>query len=96
MQQSLSTLNAKLDKLEDRFAFREIDRELFDKVGGRLKQEINSINDDLKRTGIELSNPALLIDHSLEIISNLSGFWVSGDYDDKRKLQEVLFPGWVL
>lgn len=37
-----------------------------------------------------------MIDHSLEIISNLSNFWVSGDYDDKRKLQEVLFPSGVL
>jgi site-specific DNA recombinase len=37
-----------------------------------------------------------LIDHSLEIISNLSDFWASGDYDDKQKLQEVLFPGGVL
>jgi site-specific DNA recombinase len=96
MQQCLSTLHAKLEKLEERFAFGEIDREIFERVGGKLKQEIKSINDDLKRTGIELSNPALLIDHSLEIISNLSDFWVSGDYDDKRKLQEVLFPGGVL
>jgi hypothetical protein len=34
--------------------------------------------------------------HSLEVISNLSDFWASGDYDDKRQLQEVLFPGGVL
>lgn len=96
LQQSLSMLNAKLEKLEERFAFGEIDREIFEKVGGKLKQEIKAINDELKRSGIELSNPALLIDHSLEIISNLSDFWVSSDYDDKRKLQEVLFPGGVL
>lgn len=91
MQQSLSTLNTKLEKLEERFAFGEIDREIFEKVAGKLKQEIKAVNDELKGSGIELSNPALLIDHSLEIISNLSDFWVSGDYDDKRKLQEVLF-----
>ena len=96
MQQSLSTLNAKLEKLEERFAFGEIDREIFEKVGGKLKQEIKAINDEVNRPGIELSNPASLIDHSLEIISNLSDFWVSTDYDDKRKLQEVLFPGGVL
>ena len=60
------------------------------------KEEIKAINDEVNRPGIELSNPALLIDHSLEIISNLSDFWVSSDYDDKRKLQEVLFPGGVL
>jgi len=96
VHENLHTLNTKLERLEERFAFGEIDREIFEKVGGKLKQEIKCINDDLKRMGIELSNPALLIDHSLEIISNLSDFWVSGHYDDKRKLQEVLFPGGVL
>ena len=96
MQQRLTTLNAKVEKLEERFAFGEIDREIFEKVGGKLKQEIKAINDELKRSGIELSNPELFIDRSLEIISNLSDFWASGDYDDKRKLQEVLFPGGVL
>lgn len=96
MEQNLHTMNTKLEKLEERFAFGEIDLEIFEKVGGKLKLEIKCINDDLKRTGIELSNPALLIDHSLEIISNLSDFWVSGDYDHKRKLQEVPFPGGVL
>jgi site-specific DNA recombinase len=96
MQQSLSTRNAKLEKLEERFAFGEIDREIFEKVGGKLKQEIKSVNDGFKGSEIELSNPARLVDHSLEIISNLSDFWLSGDDDNKRNLQEVLFPGGIL
>ena len=40
MQQSVSALNAKVEKLEERFAFGEIDRKTFEKVGGKLKQEI--------------------------------------------------------
>lgn len=76
MEQNLRTLNTKLGKLEERFAFGEIDREIFEKVGGKLKQEIKSINDELKRSGIELSNPAQLIDllwKSFQI-SLISGF----------------------
>ncbi len=48
MAQNLHTLNTKLEKLEDRFAFGEIDRDIFEKVGGKLKQEIRSIDDALK------------------------------------------------
>jgi site-specific DNA recombinase len=96
MERNLHALNIKLDALEERFAFGEIDRDIFEKVGGKLKQEIKSVNDDLKGLGIELSNPSLLVNQSLEIISNLSDFWVSGDYDNKRKLQELLFPGGIL
>jgi hypothetical protein len=54
------------------------------------------VNNALAESGNELSNPALMIHHSLEIISNLSDFWLSGDYDNKRKLQELLFPGGIL
>jgi hypothetical protein len=41
-----------------------------------MKQEIKSASDELKGSAIELSNPALLVDHSLEIIakSPCSGF----------------------
>jgi hypothetical protein len=48
MEQSLHRLNPNLEKLENRFAFGEIDQEIFEKVGGKLKQEIKSINDELK------------------------------------------------
>jgi len=95
-QQNLRELNSKLDKLEERFALGEIDRQIFERVGQKLRQEIASVKDALKDSISELSNPASLIDHSLEIISNLSDFWVSGDYHHKRKLQEVLFPGGIV
>jgi site-specific DNA recombinase len=96
IERNLLALNTKLEILEERFAFGQIDRDIFEKVGGKLKQEIKSITDELKGSENELSNPALLVDHSLEIIANLSDFWLSGDYDNKRNLQELLFPGGIL
>jgi hypothetical protein len=50
--------NDRFTKLEERFAFGEIDRKIFEKVGGKLKQEIRSIDDKLKGSGIELSSPS--------------------------------------
>jgi hypothetical protein len=40
MERNLHTLDTKLETLEERFAFGEIDWEIFEKVGGKLKQEI--------------------------------------------------------
>jgi hypothetical protein len=37
MEQSLHRLNPNLEKLENRFAFGEIDREIFEKVGGKTQ-----------------------------------------------------------
>jgi hypothetical protein len=56
MEKSLHRLNPNLEKPENRFAFGEIGREVFEKVGGKLKQEIKSINDELQGSGTELSN----------------------------------------
>jgi site-specific DNA recombinase len=50
----------------------------------------------MDKSGFQLSSPSLLSDQPLEIISNLSEFWASGDYEHKRKLQELLFPGGIL
>ncbi len=36
-KQRLSEVQGKLDKLEERFAYGEIDREIFDKIGGKLQ-----------------------------------------------------------
>ena len=54
------------------------------------------IESELKESDFQLSNPSLLVDQSLEIIRNLSEFWGSADFDNKRKLQEVLFPGGIV
>jgi site-specific DNA recombinase len=89
-------INQRVDKLEERFAFGEIDGEFFERVGEKLKQEIQSLTHELDKSGFQLSNPSLLIHQSLEIISNLSEFWASGDYDHTRRLQELLFPGGIV
>jgi site-specific DNA recombinase len=54
MERNLRALNTKLETLEKRFAFGEMDREIFEKVGGKLKQEIKSVNEELTRSGIDL------------------------------------------
>lgn len=96
IQKNLDALNAKLEGLEERFAYGEIDRDIFERVSGKLRKEINNLSEQARKSSFELSNPHLLIDHSLEIIVNLSEFWVSGDFDSKRKLQEVLFPEGII
>ena len=55
---------------------------------GKLNQEIKAMIDELKRSGNELRNRALLNDHSMEMTSNLSDFWVSSDYAATRKLRK--------
>lgn len=95
-KQRLGELNAKLEQVEERYAYGEIDREVFEKVGGKLKAEITTLNKEVENSKNKISNPAKFIDHSLEICVNLSDLWLSSEYYEKIKLQDLAFPGGIL
>lgn len=95
-QQKLNELQIKLNKIEERFAYGEIDRDIFEKIAGKLKEEIRFLNGDSEPARNKLSNPSEFIDQSLKICSNLSSLWVSREYDQKVQLQDLLFPGGIL
>lgn len=94
--QKLGELKAKLEQVEERFAYGEIDREIFEKVGGKLRTEIMTLNKEVEKSRKKISNPVKFIDQSLEICNNLSDLWLSSDYDEKIKLQDLVFPGGIL
>jgi site-specific DNA recombinase len=95
-KQRLGELQSKLEKLEERFAYGEIDRNIFEKIGDKLKEEIRSLEAGFEEPKNKLSNPEKVIAQAVEICSNLSGLWVSGGYDQKVQLQNLLFPEGVL
>ena len=92
VQRRVSELKNKLGALEERFAFGEVERDIFERIAEKLRDEIRDLNADLSKSQNEISNPALFIDRSLKICSNLSSLWVSAPYSQKVQLQELLFP----
>ncbi len=91
-KQELADIMKKLGKAEERFAVGEIDRTLFEKVSEKLNDERAKIEDNLRSSQNNLSNPEKAIEQALKLCTGLSNFWVSGDYDRKRLLQEIVFP----
>ncbi|MBX9852451.1 MAG: recombinase family protein [Cytophagaceae bacterium] len=89
-------LQEKLSKLEERFAFGEIDRELYDKLAPKLKKEISEKEEELQRMEVKLSNPSELIEKCVVIASQLANLWVNGDSEEKKMLQNMLFPEGIL
>jgi site-specific DNA recombinase len=65
-------------------------------VSGKLKSEIRELEGEIATSGKKLSNPEKVIDDCLKLCSNLSELWISGGYDEKVKLQQLLFPEGLL
>ena len=78
VKKNLDNLNDKLDKLEERFAYDEIDWEIFDKVSRKLRKEINDVSCQQRKLSFDLSNriySSIIPLKSLQIFRN-SGFQV--------------------
>ena len=88
----LSDLKAKHDKVEERFAFGEIDRSLYDKMATKLKSEIDEITKEIEKSDLSISNPLTLLNKWADFAANLHNLWVSGDAEEKKAVQDILFP----
>jgi len=88
----LKELDSKLSVLEERFAFGEINRDVFEKFSAKLIEEKRGLETELGKISFELSNPQELIDYFISISMNLPSIWDSSDYSIKTKLQYLIFP----
>jgi site-specific DNA recombinase len=86
----------KLDKLEERFGYGEIDRSLYDKLSLKLKEEMEGLEVELEKAKIKISNPSELIDKVILTSSKLSTLWTNSDVSDKKILQNIFFPEGLL
>lgn len=66
----LTELKQKIDKVEERFAYGEIDRGIYEKITGKLKTEMTELNLQLDNDSLYLSNPLEVVNKALEITSN--------------------------
>ena len=90
--QRLGELAPKLESIEEKYAFGDLQADVFSRVSAKLKDEIRILQDDLRDCDNKLSNPVMLIKDCRKLCSNLVEYWVSADFDGKRSLQNLMFP----
>jgi site-specific DNA recombinase len=89
-------LKEKQEKIDDRFAVGEIDRLLYEKTTGKIKDELKGINQELDKTDFGISNSKELIEKGVVFASELASCWVDGDYEERKMVQEILFPDGIV
>ena len=92
----LKEVDKKITVIKERHALGKIEDELYHEFGTKYKKEQHDIQEELDNLTISSSNLEKCIDRTLDISSNLSEMWVSGDFTTKLNLQEMVFPDGIL
>lgn len=92
LSHSLNFVNEKLETLERRHAFGEINAMIFDKFSKELYEQKKEISEALQNLSENLSNPNNLIDFTIRLSTKLPAAWACGDYHQKQEFQYMIFP----
>ena len=87
VKKQMNLLKTKIETIEERFAIGEIDNEIYKKFKTKYESEEKKLESNLFSSTISSSNLQIAIDKALNMSSNLSEFWASGDLPQKKKIQ---------
>ncbi|MEY4964132.1 MAG: hypothetical protein RLZZ323_1451 [Bacteroidota bacterium] len=96
LSREVNDLKEAYDKMEFRYAMNEISKDIFDRQGKKLKEEIDQKVKDLEFMPSKKSNLEKGMKYFLKIAENPSKFYASLDYNKKRRFQSLLFPTGLL
>ncbi|MFT2010830.1 recombinase family protein [Pontibacter sp. 13R65] len=85
-------LTKKLERLERRYAYEEIEREIYQKFSTELKAALQELAANLEKLSSPLSNHKMLLGNGLKMMLSLSSSWTKGDAAKRRRLQALVFP----
>lgn len=85
-------LNKKLHDLKLKYGLGDLEKEIYEIAKEELDKQILDQQQELNKTLPEISNLEKLIEKSVERLQNISKIWGSVGLEDKRNLQQTLFP----
>ena len=91
-EKQIRLIEKKIERLEERYVFEEINNAQYTKFKQKLNTEKEQILSETEKDGIDLSNLEKAIENALNLSINLSKLWASGNLEQKRKIQKMVFP----
>lgn len=92
LKKRLKETETKLDKIESKYLFDEISKEIYEKHHRKVSQEKQEIQKEIDRTGKQMSSREKFLKEAVQIASNLAVLWENGDYKDRQRVQKLVFP----
>ncbi len=81
-----------LQKIEEKFISEQINQEVYNRQITIVNRDITEIRETLKSAVTNGSNLEIVVAKCLEISQSLSQAWIEHDYENKQRLQQLLFP----
>lgn len=88
----ISELQNNLNKIKKRHALGEIDQEIYLEYKDEFEKDLSKLTEQLETSQLTLSNLEQAIDIAVDAAENMSKTWVSGDLEEKRRIQRFVFP----
>lgn len=92
----VTELEKDIESLELRYIKNEIDGELYQKYRVIFQQEKEEIEKEMAKSLFDSSNLESVVKKVIDISCNPLQVWISSDYDDKQRLQYLIFPEGIL
>ncbi len=92
IKRKITELTDKIESLEERFINQELTKDLYDKYLLKYLDEKKQLEEENVKGDFKSSNLEKAVKNGLEILLDPLQLWVSCDYDDKQRLQYLLFP----
>ena len=96
LKKRLSEVDSDLKTCYMKYATDKLDNEAYTIATNELKRKKATIEAELERYSLDLSNLDDKINMVLVTCSKLGSLWENGDLEIKRKIQELVFPDGIL
>ena len=92
IKDKLKELQVKKINLEERFINEEIPLDLYKKYNEKYNLEEQALKQEMGNYLEISSNLEIAVKKGLKIAQNIGQVWVSSDFDNKTKIQKLVFP----
>ena len=94
-KKQLKEVNSKIEAIEERYVIGEIDTEIYKKFKTKYLKTQEEITTNLNQSSISSSNLKKAIDTALKLATNINEIWTSGDLNQKKRIQRLVFPSGI-
>ena len=96
LKNRIKELNKKIEKLEERHALGDVDKEIFQKYKAKYLSEIDAFSQEMEESKFSLSNIEKSLKKATNMLSNLNNMWELAPFYEKQRMQNILFPEGIL